>query len=190
MATTEFRSRETAIPGLLIFDVTKVEDERGYFQEKFQQAKLIAAGLPESFQVVQTNVALSHAAGVTRGLHAEPWDKYLSVVTGRVFSAFVDLRDGPTFGTLVTAEITPAVAVFLPRGVANSYQTLEADTHYLYHTNAHYDEAKRDQYCSVYVGDKTLAIPWPIPLGQVIITDRDRTYPKLADIQPLRYDKD
>lgn len=189
MATTECRSRETAIPGLLIFDVTKVEDERGYFQEKFQRAKLIAVGLPETFQVVQTNVALSHAAGVTRGLHAEPWDKYLAVVTGRVFSAFVDLREGPTFGRVVTTEITPTTTVFLPRGVANSYQTLESDTHYLYHTNAHYDETKRDQYCSVYVGDESLQISWPIPLEEATLTDRDRTYPKLADIKPIRYEQ-
>ena len=47
VATTEITARTTDIPGLLIFNVTQVGDERGYFQEKFQKAKLVAAGLPE-----------------------------------------------------------------------------------------------------------------------------------------------
>src|SRR5690242_10973689 len=102
VATTEFTPRQTAIPGLLIFDVSYPSDDRGYFQEKFQKAKLVAAGLPESFNIVQNSISYNKDAGVIRGFHAEPWDKYISVVTGKVFSAFVDLRKGDSFGTVVT----------------------------------------------------------------------------------------
>src|SRR3954469_12454295 len=116
--TTEFTAHKTDIPGLLIFDVTYVGDDRGYFQEKFQKAKLVAAGLPENFNVVQNSLSYNKEAGVTRGLHAEPWDKYISVVTGKVFCAYVDLRKGPSFGKMVTVELTPTKAVFLPEGVA------------------------------------------------------------------------
>jgi dTDP-4-dehydrorhamnose 3,5-epimerase len=129
LPTTEFNARQTAIPGLLVFDVNYVGDDRGYFQEKYQKAKLVAAGMPESFNVVQNSLSYNGKAGVTRGFHAEPWDKYISVVSGRVFSAYVDLRKGDTFGKVVTVEITPNVTIFLPRGVANSFQTLEDDTY-------------------------------------------------------------
>jgi dTDP-4-dehydrorhamnose 3,5-epimerase-like enzyme len=64
-------------------------------------------------------------SGVTRGLHAEPWDKFISVANGSVFGAWVDLRAGESFGQTLTLEINPGVAVFVPRGVANGYQTLE-----------------------------------------------------------------
>ena len=40
-------------------------------------------------------------SGTTRGIHAEPWDKFVSVATGRIFGAWVDLRAGPTFGDCV-----------------------------------------------------------------------------------------
>lgn len=34
-----------------------------------------------------------------RGLHAEPWDKYISVADGgSVLGAWVDLREGENFG--------------------------------------------------------------------------------------------
>lgn len=185
VATTEFNALKTEIPGLIFFDVSSVGDDRGYFQEKFQKAKLVAAGLPEAFNVVQNSLSYNKEAGVTRGFHAEPWDKYISVVTGKVFCAYLDLRKGDTFGKVVTVEITPNKAVFLPQGVANSFQTLEPDTYYLYSVNAHWSADNYDQYCFVNLSDEDAAVQWPIPLDKAIMSDRDRNHPKLADITPM-----
>lgn len=185
VATTEFTARETEIPGLLIFDVTSVGDERGYFQEKFQKAKLVAAGLPEAFNVVQNSLSYNKEAGVTRGFHAEPWDKYISVVTGKVFAAYLDLRKGDTFGKVVTVEITPNVAVFLPQGVANSFQTLEPDTYYLYSVNAHWSADNYDKYCFVNLADSQAGVTWPIALDQAIMSDRDKAHPMLSEVSPM-----
>ena len=185
VATTEFTAHETEIPGLIVFDVTSVGDERGYFQEKFQKAKLVAAGLPEQFNIIQSSVSYNKQAGVIRGFHAEPWDKYITVVKGRVFCAYVDLRKGPSFGTVVTVEITPNKAVFLPQGVANSFQTLEPDTYYLYSVNAHWSADNYDKYCFVNLADPELHVQWPIALDKAIMSDRDRQHPMLKDITPL-----
>lgn len=183
--TTEFTAHETEIPGLLIFDVTSVGDERGYFQEKFQKAKLMAVGLPETFNVIQNSLSYNKEVGVTRGLHAEPWDKYISVVTGKVFCAYVDLRKGKTFGKTVTVEINPNKAVFLPQGVANSFQTLEPSTYYLYSVNAHWSADNYDDYCFVNLNDPVLGIQWPISLDDATISERDRNHPLLANITPM-----
>jgi len=185
IATTEFTRHETDIPGLMVFDVTSVGDERGYFQEKFQKQKLVAAGFPESFNIVQNSLSYNKEAGVTRGFHAEPWDKYISVVTGKVFSAYVDLRAGDGFGTVVTVEITPHITVFLPQGVANSFQTLEPDTYYLYSVNAHWDADNYDKYSFVNLADPALCVQWPINLEDAIVSDRDRHHPLLSDIAAL-----
>jgi dTDP-4-dehydrorhamnose 3,5-epimerase len=185
VATTEFTSHVTDIPGLLIFDVTSVGDERGYFQEKFQKAKLVAAGLPADFNIVQNSLSYNKEAGVTRGFHAEPWDKYISVVTGKVFAAYVDLRSGDGFGKVVTLEITPNIAVYLPQGVANSFQTLEPDTYYLYSVNAHWSADNYDKYSFVNLADTTLNVSWPIALDAAIVSDRDRQHPNLADVQAM-----
>ena len=181
VATTEVTSQTTDIPGLLIFDVTRVEDERGYYQETFQKEKLIAAGLPNSFSPVQTNVSYNKPAGVTRGFHAEPWDKYISIVKGKAFVAYVDLRRGDSFGKVVTVELDPATCVYLPQGVANSFQTLEPDTYYLYSVNAHWSADLYDEYCFANLADPAIGIEWPIPLDEAIISERDRTHPNLKD---------
>ncbi len=185
LPTTEFQGHTTAIPGLIFFDVSDVGDERGYFQEKYQKAKLVRAGMPESFNVVQNSLSYNKEPGVTRGFHAEPWDKYISVITGKVFAAYLDLRKGPTFGIIVTTEITSNTAVFLPQGVANSFQTLEPNTYYLYSVNAHWSADNYEKYSFVNLADPTLDVQWPIALDQAVIGDRDRTHPLLTDVKPM-----
>ena len=83
-----------------------------------RKMKMVALGLPD-FRPVQNNMSYNARAGTTRGFHAEPWDKLVSVAHGRVFGAWVDLRAGPTFGQQFVAEAGPDTAVFVPRGVAN-----------------------------------------------------------------------
>jgi dTDP-4-dehydrorhamnose 3,5-epimerase len=183
--TTEVTGRQTDIPGLLIFDVTSVGDERGWFQEKYHKAKLVAAGLPENFNIVQNSVAFNRK-GTTKGFHSEPWDKYVSIVSGKAFAAFVDFRAGDSFGKVVTVELTPTTAVYLPKGIGNSYQCLE-DLYYLYSVNAHWSEAAYTDPASLFVnvGDPAIGIDWPIPLDQAILSERDKNHPLLSDIKPL-----
>jgi len=183
--TTKFTAHQTDIPGLLICDVSHVDDDRGYFQEIYQKNKLVAVGMPKTFDVVQTNLSYNQQTGVARGFHAEPWDKYISIITGKVFAAYVDLREGPTFGKIVTADITPNTAVFLPRGVGNAYQTLEPNCYYYYSVNGNWSADNYDKYCFVNLADPDLNIKWPIPLSRSIMSERDRNHPKLHDIIPM-----
>lgn len=185
LPTTEVSGRTTAIPGLLIFNVTQVGDDRGYFQEKFQKAKLQAAGLPEDFVVVQNNISYNQQAGVTRGIHAEPWEKYVSIISGRAFVAWVDLRQGDSFGVVVYAELNPETTVFVPRGVANSYQALEPDVIYSYLVSDHW--SADGKYQSVNMFDPVLNIPWPIAKDQAVVSDRDLNHPLLADVTPMEF---
>jgi dTDP-4-dehydrorhamnose 3,5-epimerase len=180
--TTEFKVKHTEISGLLEIDISLITDERGFFQEKFQKEKLVAAGFPESFMPVQQNVSYNKSLGTIRGIHAEPWDKYITVVSGKVFAAFVDLRK-ENFGKVVTLEIDSKKAIFLPEGVGNSYQSLEPDTYYQYLVNKHWKNW--DQYVSLNVGDPDLAIQWPISLDKAILSDKDRKNLMLKDIKPF-----
>lgn len=185
--TTEVTSRSTEIPGLLIFDVTKVEDERGYYQETYQKEKLVAAGMPAHFNVVQTSTSYNKVTGVTRGFHAEPWDKYLTVIKGRVFAAWVDLRKGESFGRTASVEVRPGVAVYVPQGVGNAFQVLEDDTFYLYSVSAHWSAELYDEYCFANLADPAIGIAWPIPLEQAVISERDRNHPLLKDAKEFTH---
>ncbi|CAH0122857.1 bifunctional dTDP-4-dehydrorhamnose 3,5-epimerase family protein/NAD(P)-dependent oxidoreductase [Microbacterium sp. Bi121] len=174
---------QTPIPGLLLLDLPVHGDSRGWFKENWQRQKMTAAGLPD-FGPVQNNISFNDAAGTTRGIHAEPWDKFISVATGRIFGAWVDLREGPTFGVVFTTEIDPSKAIFVPRGVGNSYQTLEPNTAYTYLVNDHWS-ADAD-YANLNLADESAAIDWPIPLDQVQISEKDKAHPRLADVTPIR----
>jgi dTDP-4-dehydrorhamnose 3,5-epimerase/reductase len=172
----------TPIPGLLVLELPVHGDNRGWFKENWQREKMVTAGLPD-FGPVQNNVSFNDAVGTTRGIHAEPWDKFISVATGRIFGAWVDLRSGPTFGAVFTTELDPARAVFVPRGVGNAFQTLEPNTAYTYLVNDHYSADAA--YTSVNLADETVAINWPIPLERAELSAKDRAHPRLADVQPI-----
>ncbi|MDQ1130458.1 dTDP-4-dehydrorhamnose 3,5-epimerase-like enzyme [Microbacterium sp. SORGH_AS 888] len=173
---------QTPIPGLVVFDLPVHGDSRGWFKENWQREKMIPAGLPD-FGPVQNNISFNDATGTTRGIHAEPWDKYVSVATGRIFGAWVDLREGPTFGAVYTTELDPSRAIYVPRGVGNSYQTLEPDTAYTYLVNDHWSPTAA--YSFLNLADETTNIPWPIPLDQAQISDKDKNHPRLEDVTPI-----
>ena len=181
--TTEITGKTTLIPGLIIFDISSIEDERGYYQEKYQKQKLVKAGLPESFNIVQNSVSYNKNSGAIRGFHAEPWDKYISTVSGKVFAAYVDLRKGESFGKVVTVEINSNIAVFLPKGVANSFQTLTDNTYYLYSVNDFWSADLYDKYTFVNLADPDINVAWPIPLSSSIMSERDKNHPFLRDIK-------
>ncbi|MCX8560324.1 dTDP-4-dehydrorhamnose reductase [Mycolicibacterium mucogenicum] len=172
----------TPIPGLTIWELPVHGDNRGWFKENWQREKMTALGLPD-FGPVQNNISFNDAVGTTRGIHAEPWDKFVSVATGRIFGVWVDLREGPTFGAVFTAELDPSRAVFVPRGVGNAFQTLAPETAYVYLVNDHYSIDA--QYVSVNLADETLAIDWPIPLERAELSAKDRAHPGLSGIQPV-----
>lgn len=176
--------RRTAIDDLLVVDLVRHHDDRGWFKENWQREKMVRAGLPD-FGPVQHSVAFNTAAGVTRGFHAEPWDKLVSVISGRIFGAWVDLRPGPGFGRLVHLELDADTAVFVPRGVANSYQTLVDGTVYSYLVNAHWSTEALADYSYLNLADETVAAPWPIPLQQAVVSPADQAHPRLEQARPV-----
>jgi dTDP-4-dehydrorhamnose reductase len=181
--TTELSIEQTPIPGLLVVRLPLHEDSRGWFKENWQRAKMTALGLPD-FGPVQHSVAYNARRGVTRGVHTEPWDKFISVASGRIFGAWVDMREGESFGEVFTIEADPTVAVFVPRGVGNSYQVLEDGTTYSYLVNDHWRPGLA--YPALNLADPTVAIRWPIPLGEAEISDKDLATPLLADVEPMK----
>lgn len=161
------------IEGLKIIDLAVHEDARGWFKENWRADWL-------DFRPVQQNVSFNAARGTTRGLHAEPWDKLVSVAHGRVFGAWHDLREGSaTFGETVTHEFGPESAVFVPRGVANGFQALEDDTVYTYLVGDYWSADA--QYANISLS----LVDWP--LTPVHVSDKDAATPATATpIAPRR----
>ena len=173
---------EAPIPGFYVVKLPVHGDNRGWFKENYQKEKMEALGLPK-FSVVQNNFSFNDKRGATRGLHAEPWEKFISIANGSVFGVWVDLRKGPSFGTTFSIEIDPGIAVFVPRGVANGYQTLEDNVTYTYLVNAHWSPDAK--YTFVNLFDPELDIKWPISQSEAIISEKDANHPLLKNVIPM-----
>lgn len=189
MAGIEFEKglsvEETGIAGLKVVELAVHGDERGWFKENWQRAKMTALGVPD-LRVVQNNISYNDSRGVTRGVHAEPWDKFVSVARGSVFGAWVDLREGSaTYGRTFTCTLDPSRAIYVPRGVGNSFQALEDGTAYTYLVDAHWSAELKSTYTFVNLADPALGIDWPIPLSEATVSEADLAHPMLKDVVPM-----
>lgn len=179
----ELKKYKTPIEGLVVFDLTILGDSRGWFKENWQREKMLPLGLPD-FKPVQNNIAVSKR-GSTRGVHAEPWDKFVSLGSGRIFGFWVDIREGSqTYGKVFSIELDPSKAIFVPAGVANGYQTLEDNTVYSYLVNDHWSPSASYAFVSLF--DESLGIDYPIPLSEAEVSDKDRQHPPLREVAPLK----
>ncbi len=160
---------DTPIEGLEVHSLRVHEDNRGWFKENWAGQALVPA---------QQNVSFNARRGATRGMHAEPWDKWISVATGRVYAAWVDMREGSsTYGETFGLEVGPDTAVFVPRGVANGFQALEDDTTYIYLVNQRYNPDGSYAFCSYK------EIEWPLQPTE--LSEADKAHPALADATPV-----
>lgn len=183
----ELTTTRTSIEGLVVLDLPVHGDNRGWFKENWQRAKMaLGLGLPD-LRWIQNNISFNDKRGATRGIHAEPWNKFVSIATGSVFGAWVDLRAGsPTYGEVYTCTLDPSKAIYVPRGVGNSYQALEDCTAYTYLVDAHWSAELKKTYTFVNLADPELAIEWPIPLEECEISEADRNHPYLKDVVPMQ----
>lgn len=176
------------IPGMLEFDIPVHGDNRGWFKENFQKEKMVPLGFPASFFAegkLQNNVSFSRQ-GVLRGLHAEPWDKYISVAdNGQVLGAWVDLRAGDSFGHVYQTVIDASKGIFVPRGVANGFQVLSETVSYSYLVNDYWALELKPKYAFVNYADPTLGIEWA-DVAHAEVSEADKNHPLLKDVVALQ----
>lgn len=167
---------ETPITGLYFLPYQAHPDQRGFYAELYRLPELNQQ-LTEPFQVKQQNLSFSHTK-VIRGIHAENWQKLLTVLTGTVFCAFVDFRqDSSTFGQILTVtcgENGLRGSFYLPAGIGNSFCVLDGPANYLYAVDQLYAERDTTGDIAVNLFDPDLNIPWPIDQTEMILSDRDQ----------------
>lgn len=173
------KSQKFEIPGLLLLDLEPIADSRGFFLERFNTDKLLAAGI--EFQAAQVNHSLS-LPGVLRGLHYQvnpEQGKIIQVLSGRIWDVAVDLRPGSsTRGRYIAFEIAGdgKKALFIPAGFAHGFCVLgdePADMLYVVDKPYNPQGQRGIRYC-----DPTLSIPWPIK--DPILSNADREYPEMS----------
>jgi dTDP-4-dehydrorhamnose 3,5-epimerase len=177
--------RQLAISEVKLVTPSINRDRRGFFSESYNARAFAAAtGIEATF--VQDNHSFSVDKGVLRGLHfqAAPaaQDKLVRVVRGSILDVAVDIRRGsPTYGRHVTAVLSADnwTQIWVPKGFAHGFCTLEPNTEVLYKTTDFYSP-QHDK--GVRWNDPALGIVWPVCADSAILSPRDKTHPLLADL--------
>lgn len=173
--------RETALKGAYVIEPEPANDERGFFARTFCVREFAKHGL--ATEMAQCSTSFNRRQGTLRGLHYQALphgeDKLVRVTMGAVFDVIVDLREnsltfGRWFGVVLSAETRRML--YIPKGFAHGFQTLQDDSEVFYQISAFYEPASMR---GVRWNDPVLEIAWP-DAANAIVSQRDRELPLLA----------
>lgn len=174
---------KTSIDGVVIIEPRIFKDARGYFFESFNQEEFEKKVCHTRF--VQDNESKS-CYGVVRGLHFQkpPFaqSKLVRVVKGAVLDVAVDIRkDSLTFGHHVAVELTEENQrqFFIPRGFAHGFSVLSEEVIFQYKCDNFYVPQSEG---AIAWDDPDLEIDWKIPVGQVVLSEKDKLHSGLRDL--------
>ncbi len=172
---------ESPLAGAFMVDVERMEDDRGFFGRSFCSKEFAAHGMAASMP--QSNVSYNARRGTLRGLHyqADPHaeDKLVRCTSGAIFDVIVDLRaDSPTRHRWLGVELTAdnRRALYVPRGFAHGFITLEDGSEVLYMMSVAFVAGAGR---GIRWNDPAIAIDWP--LEPLHIAARDAAYPLLGE---------
>ena len=183
---------KTEIDGVVIVEPRIFRDARGYFFESYSERDFFSKVREVHF--VQDNESKS-SYGVLRGLHFQksPYaqSKLVRVIRGAVLDVAVDIRKGsPTYGKHVAVELTEDNhrQFFIPRGFAHGFSVLTDEVVFQYKCDNFYAPQSEG---AIACDDPDLGIDWRIPSDRVLLSDKDRSHPRLRDIDsPFDYAAD
>ena len=173
----------TNIDGLFILNPEVFSDERGYFFESYN-ARVLDELVGKKDRFVQDNESKS-SYGVLRGFHYQliPYSqtKLVRVIQGKVYDVAVDIRSkSPTFGEWVGVDLTGEnkKQFLIPKGLAHGFVVLSETATFAYKCDEYYHpEAER----GIIFNDPELGIDWKIDQEDLIVADRDKRWPVLAE---------
>ena len=174
---------ETTLGGSVIIDLELIEDDRGFFARAFCRREFEEHGLKPP--IAQANVGFSRRKGSVRGMHFQyppaAEAKLVRCTRGAILDVIVDLRpESPTFLDHVAVELTADNhrALYVPERFAHGYQVLEDATEMSYQASEFYTPEAEG---GLRHDDPGLRLAWPLPVTE--ISDKDRTWPLLADVE-------
>jgi dTDP-4-dehydrorhamnose 3,5-epimerase len=173
-----FTQKQLEIPGLVLVEARRFDDNRGFFTELFKSSDFLDYGLPPAF--VQDN--FSHSThGVLRGLHYQvpphAQGKLVMALRGRIFDVAVDMRRGsPTYQQWLGLALSgqSGQMLYVPPGFAHGFCVLSDEADVLYKVTAEYAP---DCDRGILWNDPQIGIDWPI--AEPLLSPKDAALPPL-----------
>ena len=173
----------TALDGPVLIRPTVFSDPRGFFAETYRESDLAERfGVRDRF--VQDNQSRS-ARGVVRGMHFQPDPpvaKLVRCARGAILDVVVDIRSGsPTFGAWEGYRLDDESMemLYVPAGFAHGFCVLSEVADVVYKQTGYWDADNDKGFTPL---DPDVGIEWPVEAEEMIISERDRSAPRLADL--------
>jgi len=176
------RRLDTRLEGPLLLAPPVFGDERGFFCETYRRSTLMELGVQE--EMVQDNHSRSRR-GVVRGMHfsiGRGAAKLVRCGRGAIFDVLVDIRRGsPTFGEWEGYELTDENmhVLYAPVGFAHGFCVVSEAADVLYKQDAYYTPPTDRGF---KYDDPDVAIAWPLPVDELVPSQRDLDAPLLKDV--------
>ena len=172
----------TSLSDVMILTPKRFGDDRGWFMETFNAARVAEAGLNLSF--VQDNHSMSAKVGTLRGLHFQTpphaQDKLVRCSKGAILDVAVDIRRGsPTYGKWVGVELSEANGkqLLIPKGFLHGFVTRSENTEVQYKCT---DVYAPDCDGGIRWDDPEIGIDWGLT-GDPVLSAKDTEAPLLRD---------
>jgi len=172
---------KTEFSGLLVFEPSVYEDNRGYFFESYNEQTFLKENIDLRF--VQDNQS-SSSYGVIRGLHYQlnphAQTKLVRVLSGTVLDVAVDIRENsPTFAKAFSIELSAdnKKQLLIPPGFAHGFSVLSERAEVFYKCDNFYN---KESETGIRHDDPLLHINWRIPSEKIIVSEKDQQLPMLA----------
>ena len=165
------------ISGVKLFSIKSYKDNRGLFSEVF----LSKLDYPEfKIEYVQENESISNF-GVFRGMHLQKGShsqsKLIRVVKGKVIDVICDLRkSSPSFKKFFFIELNPNQLLFIPKGLAHGFLSLDEGTILNYKCDNFYNQRSESGF---NLFKSKVEINFPLEIDNLIISDKDKSLPDL-----------
>jgi dTDP-4-dehydrorhamnose 3,5-epimerase len=178
------RTSSGRLTGIVVIEPDVHRDERGFFCETYRCEWHAEIGLADGEAFVQDNHSRS-SRGVLRGMHFQVGDgaaKLVRCTRGRILDVAVDLRSGsPTYGEWEGVELDDEDMreLYVPAGFAHGFCVLSEVADVLYKQTAYYDPLLER---AIAWNDADIGIEWPLPVDEVIISERDAQAPPLREL--------
>lgn len=176
----------TRISGPALIGPSVFGDERGFFVETYRRQWHSVAGIPAADEFIQDNHSRS-TRGVVRGMHfhvGEGVAKLVRCARGRILDVIVDLRRGsPSYGEWEGFELDDESmrVLYVPVGFAHGFCVLSDLADVIYKQTAYYDSAIER---GIAWNDPDVAVRWPLPDLELIVSARDSAAPLLRELAP------
>jgi dTDP-4-dehydrorhamnose 3,5-epimerase len=179
----KFKVTPQSIPEVLLIEPTVFADDRGYFKESYNLNDF-EEFLP-GVKFVQDNESKS-SKGVLRGLHFQKAPhaqaKLIGVIQGSIWDVALDIRpESPTFKKFVYKELSAENhhQLFIPRGFAHAFLVTSDIAIVQYKTDNFYHPQSD---AGIHPQDPDLNVPWPLPLEDHILSEKDLLLPRLSTL--------